>query len=632
MLQDVLIDDLTGLPMADGTLTFFHDNSRTTLKNVFQQQGTPGAYTYVPLPNPMTLTSAGTMADANGNDIIPFYYPVSETDNASPDPYYVVAVNSGGQQQFTRANFPFIAPANTSPATGIPTNKNLIANSVFWRNPGPGVQTNLNSPGARFPITTSLGTSNYLYQILAPSQHDGYTLSDIIFIKNIAGATDIATFSVIPQIAGLDQIFTNDITPEYQLNMQCTATVPGETNKAIQIPISLHVKSLAGVSGTIVIEAQNVASSPNNTISISIFQFLGTGVPSVIPTPIKTLTLNSSWTKFIIPFTFPASTPNVSLAGDDALYLQIGFPLDALFNINIAKPSIYLSSTVPTNDTQTYDEVNAIASSPRTGDIRISINDFAPFGWVPCNDGTIGNPASNATSRAAQDTWPLFFLLWSLFKAIDTGSGGTNPICQMFNSSAIAVAYSSAAIIDFNANNQLSITKMLGRTLLGGAFLNNLTPTGSNTFTVSGNFIVAASNMTLFNGATIFFIGGSLPPQLSNNVQYYVSNFNGANVFTVSTTFANAINAVFIALTPGTGTVFSFLQGSFSGEHSHTLLSSELPDPITTTAAGFSAAGSGIVVIESSPSHDSATISNAGGNTPHNITQSFTFMNMYIKL
>ena len=46
---------------------------RTTLKNWYYQTGTAGAYTYEALPNPLTLSAAGTVCDDNGADVIPFF-------------------------------------------------------------------------------------------------------------------------------------------------------------------------------------------------------------------------------------------------------------------------------------------------------------------------------------------------------------------------------------------------------------------------------------------------------------------------------------------------------------------------------------------------------------------------------
>ncbi len=104
ILQDYLVDK-TGIPMAGGTITCYHDNSRTTLKNWYYQSGTPGNYTYIPLDNPLTLSAAGTIQDTNGVDTIPFFYPYSETNSNILDPYYITIVNFFKTNVITRANF-----------------------------------------------------------------------------------------------------------------------------------------------------------------------------------------------------------------------------------------------------------------------------------------------------------------------------------------------------------------------------------------------------------------------------------------------------------------------------------------------------------------------------------------------
>lgn len=105
MLQDSFVDKL-GIPMANGTVTCYHDDSRTTLKNWYYQTGTPGLYTFLPLPNPLTLSAAGTICDINGVDTIPFFYPYLESDQTMIDKYYITIVNQFDTNQITRANFP----------------------------------------------------------------------------------------------------------------------------------------------------------------------------------------------------------------------------------------------------------------------------------------------------------------------------------------------------------------------------------------------------------------------------------------------------------------------------------------------------------------------------------------------
>src|SRR5271155_5775489 len=92
ILQDALVDR-DGTPMSAGTVTCYQDNSRTTLKNWYYQSGTPGNYTYITLPNPLTLSAAGTICDGNGVDTIPFFYPYSELDDEVFQPYYITIIN-----------------------------------------------------------------------------------------------------------------------------------------------------------------------------------------------------------------------------------------------------------------------------------------------------------------------------------------------------------------------------------------------------------------------------------------------------------------------------------------------------------------------------------------------------------
>lgn len=434
MLQDYFVDKDTGLPLSAGIVKFYKDTARTVYKNVYEQTGTPGAYTYVPLPNPLTLSAVGTIQDDSENDVIPYYYPFDEDDSNLSQPYYVTVTNNLGVPQFTRENFPFIGD-NGENTPNVSTLQNQIVNNVFWRNVG------------------TVNVTNLTDTVIAPNQHDGFSMPDVRFIKNITGATDNITF--MPFGLGNDPLI-NDITPEVYLNFNCSSAQVGETSKYIQIPISYHVKTLENVPATITLQAENVTGNTNNTLTISILQFLGTGAISQ-PSPIvlETITLNNSWEKFVIPFVFPSAAGlTLSGTGDDALYLQINYPVAVTCDINFCLPSNFLSNVVPTNSFQTYDQIDPIINGFRTGDYRMSLNSFSPFGWVGLNDGTIGNASSNSTTRANIDTWPLFNLIWNAV-------GATN--APMLTSGGAPVGYGANAMTDFTANRQLSLTKTLGR-------------------------------------------------------------------------------------------------------------------------------------------------------------------------
>lgn len=82
-LQEYFVNKDTGFPLAAGVVEFFSDSAFTVPKDVYQQNqsGSAGNYTYsyVNLGSKLILSSVGTFADNNGNDIIPFLYPFTGT-------------------------------------------------------------------------------------------------------------------------------------------------------------------------------------------------------------------------------------------------------------------------------------------------------------------------------------------------------------------------------------------------------------------------------------------------------------------------------------------------------------------------------------------------------------------------
>lgn len=641
MLQDYLVDNASGLPMANGTITLYQDNSRTTLKNWYYQTGTPGNYTYITLPNPMTLSAVGTMEDANGNDIIPFYYPYSEVDNQTVQAYYIVVANSNGQQQFTRQNFPFVPPSSSVTNTNT-TLTNYIVNNVFWRNIG-------SLSGTQFANTASsivINGNTLKYVALAPSQHDGHIMPDILYFKDQTNATETISFNTFVNNFP-DNPLPNDVTPEFYLNLNCTGAGT-ETVKYIQFPIELHVDNFSGYTqASASIWVQNVGGNVNNIITLKLFQFLGTGVTSPVAATIKTITATNAWQKQTVNFTFPTSQAlTLGNGGDDAWYLQVSFPVALTCDINIAKPSIYLSETQPTDEFQNYDVVASIFDSPRTGDIRTSLNKFSPYGWLPMDDGTIGNPSSNSTARANKDTWPLYNLLWGSFQPYDSGSN-SNPICQMYSSGGAATNYGGSAISDFNANKALALTKMMGRVLLGTVPIVSLLSPYTTNITASNNggnlLITTSNNVNYFNGMTIAFTnsGGSLPGGLVSNAIYYVSGFNGTNSFGVAISFANMLAGTIIAYTSagsGTNTVIGAVSGTIEGEYAHTQLTVELAQhnhTINRATSGVAGPVNAWFPQGTSPNvavADTNVINTTGASAPFNVTQPGTFYNIFIKL
>lgn len=602
VLQNYIVDKTLGTPLAGGIITLYHDNSRSFLKNWYYQSGAPGNYTYIPLDNPLILSSVGTIQDPNGNDVIPFFYPYSEDDENEPDTYYITvySTNEDGQQstlQFTRENFPFIEISN---AVENPTFENYVINNGYWRNIG------------------SLNATNVTNQIICPSQHEGYSFnSDIRFIKDVTGANDSLSFNQ------MTKTLVNDITPEFYINFQCTNSISNQMVKCIQYPVSLHLDTLQNVPFSLVIHAQNVGGSPNNYLDLYVYQFTGTGALSPSNTIlIRRIFLDNNFQKFVIPFTFPSIQGlSLGLGGDDALFIRVQYPLNSTFNINHTKVQVYLSDTVPTNEFQTYDEVNSIISSPRTGDFKSTLNDYN-FGYVPANDGSIGNSSSNASTRANSDTWPLYNFIWN--KVLN-------------NWAPVSGGRGTTAISDFNANKTLTLTRSLGRVISGQNV--SITPVQftTNFPTVPSGLIlsvnVAGMGWNTGSPVQLTNTGGSLPSGLSANTVYYLIFINNTTV-SLATTLDNAYNGVPINIgsnQTGTSIIQSAL-GAYFGESLHILTIPEMPSHLHTTPQNFSAtnaqAGSGVNAAQPG----SENTSSVGGGLGHNNIPPEVILNGFFKL
>lgn len=94
-----------------------------------------------------------------------------------------------------------------------------------------------------------------------------------------------------------------------------------------------------------------------------------------------------------------------------------------------------------------------------TGDLKLTLKS-TEAGWVPMNDGTIGNSSSMATTRADADVQELYVLIWDQVGntyAPVTGGRGAN------------------GLADFNAGKPMALPKALGRALVAAGTGSGLT-------------------------------------------------------------------------------------------------------------------------------------------------------------
>ncbi len=661
MLQDPFVDK-EGKPLADG-LVIMTTMDKVTLKNWYYDAGTPGNPSYIALPNPMTLSAAGTIVDVNGEDTIPFYYPWSETNPNVAQLYFVRVFDQFGTEQFTRINFPSHAGGGgITPTSGTLTNENYIVNNRFWRNTGPNALDLSTLPNT---WTTQYNNTGTVYsRTLAPDQHDGFSMPDFNYIRN----TQVSMGNIVENVSFLTfpktsvPSITGDIQPEFYLNHTTVSDTSGSVFKAYQFPITLHQATLANQSFSFTIQTQWLSGAAN--VSFYLYQFNGTGVASTSSPPIFLGQFNftTAWTKFTLTgLTFPSVAPVLGSDGaggsDDAFYLQIRVPVGVATSLNFTLPSIYITngaSGLPANSFATYDQIDDVIAAPRTGDVKISLNTFYPFGWAPMNDGTLCRPNSTATTIMAptgvefayqgQDSWPLFNLIWTAFA--NTKLAGSNLI-TIYDKTGTPTIYGANAYTDWQAFKQLTLTKTMGQVILGTAPVSALADgydtgfTGSNS---GGKILLTASNpIALFAGMPFIVIGGSIPDSLALNTVYYVSAIPApsSTVFQVSTTFANAMAGTTIAYgsTNGSGSIILANAGNFAGEyahlqltaevgvHSHNFLSTPSQNYSGVNQGGFQSGGAVTALVQGN-----TLTANSAANSAFNVTQPSTFYNMFIKL
>lgn len=428
------IADLLGRPLAGGYLATFSSLNHTLLNPVFQDPMGLFPWTYVTIPNVGIL---GILFDENGSQG-PFYF---EFNSALPNElYYLEVYDVNGILQWTIDNFPPGAGGGGSIITSAVDLKNLITNNVMWRNIG---QTPI-APGTFMKIAPGAHA--------ALAQTSSNAGPDICFIKNNNTATDTIAFPRFP--LGTTP-FNGDVTPVDYFEYVCTGAGSAETKKLVQFPITHGVQNLSNCNVSITIWARATAGS-SPTLTLQWFQFFGDGPSAsiVAPVPIQTFSLTSLWQQFTVTSTVPSvSGKELGECGNDALFLQVQFPLGVTCSVDFNKPCAYFGDLFPVEEYQTYDMIDGIINAPRVGYVFASYDLVAPFGYIAMNDGTIGSATSGATTAAGIYTFNLYNWLY------------TNVTIPSNNTLCVVTGYTGNSINDFVANFPMNLPAVLGRTM-----------------------------------------------------------------------------------------------------------------------------------------------------------------------
>lgn len=412
-------------------------------KTVYQDPGGT-----IPYTNPVIFELNGTQG--------PFYWQVNSA--SLNDTYYLEVYDADDNLLFTIDNYFPPGEGGGGDVTTHVSILNYITNNQFIDH---------------IPDTASPVPSTNL--LIAPSNHKGFTPAyvgpllgtygvlgpDIRFVKSSLVNTDQITF---PEFPFASAPLTGDVTPVDYVRYQCTTSNSGENYKAFQFPITQKVKNLSNQIMTFEVWAR-VAASPAS-VEVFVRQFFGSGTGATADrrTKVADFALDTTWTSHVASFTIPTvaadslGTPGLQ-TDDDALYIQLEMPRDVACDIYFTKPALYLGTLDAQAEFQSYDQINAINSTARTGDVKPSLSPSFPLGWLPMDDGTIGNVGSGASTRANKDTFQLYSTIYT--GVADTwapvSGGRTAPGDNM-----------TSAIADFLAGKTITLPRNLGR-VLGGA-------------------------------------------------------------------------------------------------------------------------------------------------------------------
>jgi len=441
-------------------------------KAVYMDAGGAQAWT-----NPIVFDLNGTAG--------PFYWEVDSSN--LDDTYFLIINDSDGTELFTIPNY--FPPGGAGGGGNVTTNinlVNLIANNQFIDH----IDDTAN------PI----GSGNL---VIAPSNHSGYTpalVSPIVgtwggvgpdtrFVTNTGIATPATDQITFPLFALNDPALTPDVTPVDYIRYQCTNSPVGENYKAFQFPISQKVKNLSNQSMTVNIWAKAASAT---TIKLFVRQYFGSGTAASaeVHNEVASWNLTTSWVKQTALITIPSvagksiGTPGQQ-TNDDALYLQLQMPLGASCDVSFTKPALYLGNVNPATTYETYDQIHAITSCPRTGDTRISMTNAPPLGFIAMDDTTIGTVGTGAT-YAGEDMFQLYATIYTCVS--DTwapvSGGRTAPGTTTAN-----------AVTDFIAGKTLTMTKTLARALAAAGAGSGLTARVLGEFTGAETHVLTVAEL-----------------------------------------------------------------------------------------------------------------------------------------
>lgn len=305
-LEHAYIDKKSGLPLANGIIAFYQDKQRTVLKPIYTLSGDP-SHTYVALPNPLRLSAVGTIQDANGNNVLPCYFPYDEQGNV--ELYYITVESMDGQLQFTREAWP-----NTSIEQNNHEKEliNLIPNGQFL------LHNSISAQGNRVE-----GEINQAVTYLAPG---GWTFQR----PEQSIAKDLVVFERFGSSVSNPSGY-----PRYAIRIENQLPNPGDLIKDLRIGFRNVNRFASDQFYTFSFAAQTNTGNTLNATLLLIKNY-GQGGSPIEEKIIATVTISNSYSMINVPFIFGENqNKTLGLNDDDTLSIALRFPTNSVFDVSL---------------------------------------------------------------------------------------------------------------------------------------------------------------------------------------------------------------------------------------------------------------------------------------------------------
>lgn len=512
-LEMYFVDKDTGAPLSSGLITFYSDVERNVKKTIYTQTLVGGDYTYVPLANPVVLSSVGTFQDDNGNNIVPYYFPFDE--NGDEELYYITVYSSldgivPAVLQFTREAWPPPEIGQVSPDT-VNAFENQIPNGQFLSHNNIPV-TNTTSAGQITQAVTNIAQGGWTFER-----------------DNVSTATDFVTFSR----------FSSSITnptgnPRYAIRIRNSVIGSGNTYKRLCVAFrdvnkfSSSDNSFDGPQTYTFSFSAAATMGGSVTLNINELQNFGTGgTPSAqntIPVGSPIIISSVNYDIVNVPIIFPETTGfTIGTNNDDTVQIAIYLPISSTFDISFTDFILTIGNL---NITGFIDETNADMLSrgvagwmptpdPDGMDLYLPLR-LTPTG-LQFDRGVVGDVISSIRSTASIGELPM---------------DGTSYQTNLFSSDGIPYR----RLFNVLFNNSINGTKWGG----GPSFSNTTINSGSTAqLILTAN--LSGANTAPSNGSSspAFTYGQPIAGSASINYNAYS---NSIGVVTAISTFLNGTN------------------------------------------------------------------------------------------